>query len=225
MSDAWLRAGWWVKHPYTFTWLGRPVIQLPEDLVRLQELVFRVQPDVIIETGVAHGGSLVFYASLCKALGRGRVVGVDIEIRPRNRAALEEHPLFPHITLIEGDSADAAIVARVRECIADGDRVLVFLDSNHTKDHVLRELRAYAPLVSPGSYIVAMDGYIMQLVAGGPRTGPEWSTDNAKAAAEAFASEDPRFVLEEPAFLFNEGLIHEAVSYSRGGTLRRRDDR
>jgi cephalosporin hydroxylase len=210
-----------VKHPYTFTWLGRPVIQLPEDLLRMQELVFRVQPDVIVETGVAHGGSLIFYATLCKALGRGRVVGVDIEIRPHNRAAIEAHALFPHITLIEGNSADAAIVARVRECIAEGDRVLVFLDSNHSREHVLRELRAYAPLVPPGSYIVAMDGYIMELVAGGPRTGPDWSTNNAKAAAEAFAREDSRFVLEEPPFLFNEALIHEPVWYGRGGTLKR----
>jgi cephalosporin hydroxylase len=210
-----------VKHPYTFTWLGRPVIQLPEDLMRMQELVFRVQPDVIVETGVAHGGSLIFYATLCKALGRGRVVGVDIEIRPRNRAAIEEHALFPLITLIEGDSGADAIVARVRECIADGDRVLVFLDSNHSKEHVLRELRAYAPLVTVDSYIVAMDGYIMGLVAGGPRTGADWTTNNAKAAAEAFAREDSRFELAEPPFLFNEALIHEAVSYGRGGTLRR----
>ena len=197
------------------------MIQLPEDLLRMQELVFRVQPDVIVETGVAHGGSLIFYATLCKALGRGRVVGVDIEIRPRNRAAIEEHALFPHITLIEGDSADEDIVARVRECIGDGDRVIVFLDSNHTREHVLRELRAYAPLVTPGSYIVAMDGYIMELVAGGPRTGADWSTNNAKAAAEAFAREDSRFVIEDPPFLFNEALIQEPVSYGRGGTLRR----
>jgi cephalosporin hydroxylase len=221
VSDAWLRAGWWVKHPYTFTWLGRPVIQLPEDLLRMQELVFRVRPDVIVETGVAHGGSLIFYATLCKALERGRVIGVDIEIRPHNRAAIEAHPLFPLITLVEGDSADDAIVSSVRESIADGDRVLVFLDSNHGREHVLRELRAYAPLVTPGSWIVAMDGYIMELVSGGPRTAPDWSTNNAKAAAAEFAREDSRFVLEEPPFLFNESLIHEPVSYCRGGFLKR----
>ncbi len=102
VSDIWLRAGWDNKYVYSFTWLGRPIIQLPEDLIRIQEVIYLVRPDVIIETGVAHGGSLVFYASLCKAMDGGRVIGVDIEIRPHNRAAIESHPLFPFITLIEG---------------------------------------------------------------------------------------------------------------------------
>src|SRR5919108_2099562 len=101
VSRAWLRAGWDAKHVYSFSWLGRPVIQLPEDLVRTQELIFAVRPDVVLETGVAHGGSLVFYASLCRAIGRGRVIGVDIEIRPHNRRAIEEHFLFDLITMVE----------------------------------------------------------------------------------------------------------------------------
>ncbi len=120
VSEAWLRAGWDAKYVYGFTWFGRPVIQLPEDLVRVQEAIYRVRPTVILETGIAHGGSLVFYASLCKAMGRGRVVGIDIEIRPHNRRALEEHPLFDLITLYEGDSTDPELVARIQEPFATG---------------------------------------------------------------------------------------------------------
>jgi cephalosporin hydroxylase len=221
VSDAWLRAGWRVKHVYTFTWLGRPVIQLPEDLLRMQELIFRVRPDVIVETGVAHGGSLVFYASLCHLLGSGHVLGIDVEIRPHNRAAIDAHPLCSYITLVEGSSTDPAVVAEVARRIAPGERVLVVLDSNHTKAHVLEELRAYAPLVTPGSYIVAMDGYMMQLAAGGPRAAAHWAHDNPSRAAQEFAAGNADFVLEPAPFLFNESVISAAVSYSAGGTLRR----
>lgn len=221
LSDLWLRAGWCVKHVYTFTWMGRPIIQLPEDLLRIQELIVRVQPDVIVETGVAHGGSLVFYASLCQLLGRGRVIGIDIEIRPRNREAIEAHPLFPYISLVEGDSTDPAIVAQVRERIQPGENVLVLLDSNHTKAHVLKELHAYAPLVSVDSYIVAMDGGIMALAVGASRSNPDWASNNPTEAAAEFVRTNPGFVLEHPPFLFNESLISNPVSYCTGGTIRR----
>lgn len=221
VSDAWLRAGWWVKHIYTFSWMGRPIVQLPEDLVRLQELVARVRPDVIIELGVAHGGGLVFYASLCRMLGQGRVIGVDVEIRPHNREAIEAHPLFPHITLVEGDSVDPDIVERVKAMIRPGETVMLMLDSNHSKAHVAGELRSYSPLVTPGSWIVVMDGYIMQLVAGGPRTGPDWSWNNPNQAAAEFARDNPDFVLEEPEFLFNESPLSKGVTYYRGGYLKR----
>jgi cephalosporin hydroxylase len=221
MSELWLRAGWAVKHVYSFTWLGRPVIQLPEDLVRLQELVYRLRPDLIVETGVAHGGGLVFYASLCRLFGRGRVVGVDVEIRPHNRAAIESHPLSEYITLVEGDSADPATAARVGALTRPGETVLVLLDSDHSKEHVLAELRAYAPLVSRGSYAVAMDGHIMELVAGGPRARADWRRNNPRAAAEEFVRENPSFVLEEPPFLFNEGVTSRAVSYWSGCYVKR----
>src|SRR5947199_3655511 len=121
----WVEVGWAQKYSYTFTWLGRPVVQLPEDLVRVQEVLHRVRPDVVIETGVAHGGSLVFYASLCKAMGRGRVVGVDVEIRPHNRAAIESHALAGYITLIEGSSTDEETLRRLRGLLWPGDTVLV----------------------------------------------------------------------------------------------------
>jgi cephalosporin hydroxylase len=220
ISDAWLRIGWDQKYVYSFTWLGRPVIQLPEDLVRVQEVIARVGPDVIVETGVAHGGSLVFYATLCRALGRGRVVGVDIEIRTHNREALETHPLFDLIELIEGDSTAPETVAAVRERVATSETVVVLLDANHTKEHVLSELRAYAELVTPGSYFVVMDG-IMKSLAGAPRTEPDWAWNNPLGAIEEFLAEDSRFVAEEPTFAFNEGTVTERVTYWPGGFLRR----
>ena len=221
VSDAWLRVGWDQKYAYSFTWLGRPVIQLPEDLLRLQEVIAAVGPDVIVETGVAHGGSLVYYATLCKALERGRVIGVDVEIRPHNREAIEAHPLFPYIELIEGSSTERATVARVKELVAPGETAMVMLDSNHRRDHVLAELRAYADLVTPGSYFVVMDAIAGEL-AGAPRTEPDWSWDHPGTAIEAFLAEDDRFVAEEPPFAFNEGLVTERVTYSPGAFLRRR---
>lgn len=221
LSNAWLRSGWDNKHVYSFTWFGRPIIQLPEDMVRLQEVIYALQPDVIIETGIAHGGSLVFYASLCKAMERGRVMGIDIEIRPHNRQALEAHPLFPLITLIEGSSIDPEVVSRVQAQIQPGETVLVLLDSCHTKQHVLDELNAYSPLVTRGSYIVAMDG-IMEQVAGAPRTEADWIWNNPQSAAFEFVERNPQFVIEEPAFLFNEGNISGRVTYWPNAFIRRR---
>jgi cephalosporin hydroxylase len=161
-SKAWLRCGWDAKHVYSFTWMGRPVIQLPEDLIRIQEVIYRVRPDVIIETGVAHGGSLIFYASLFNAMGKGHVIGVDIDIRAHNRAAIEAHELFPFISLIEGSSTDKAIVEAVRHKVPNGQSVMVILDSNHSKAHVAAELEAYADIVTPGSYLVVTDGIMEQ---------------------------------------------------------------
>ena len=220
LSQLWLRSGWDNKYVYSFTWLGRPIIQLPEDMFRLQEVIFSVQPDVIIETGVAHGGSLIFYADLCKAMGKGRVVGIDIEIRPHNRKAIEAHPLFPLVALIEGSSIDPGIVAEVKAQVLPGEKTIVFLDSCHTKEHVLSELNAYAPLVSVGSYIVAMDG-IMEQLAGAPRTQPDWSWNNPQRAAIQFVEENPDFIIEEPSFHFNEGAISERITYWPRGFIKR----
>jgi len=171
ISRAWLRAGWDTKYVYGFTWMGRPIIQLPDDMFRIQELIYTVKPDVIVETGIAHGGSLIFYASLFKAMGQGRVIGVDIEIRPHNRKAVEVHELFDRITLIEGSSIEPAIVDQVKSLLKPGEKVLVVLDSNHTREHVLAELKAYGELVPPSSYILACDGIMGDLV-GAPRSQP-----------------------------------------------------
>ncbi len=220
LSDVWLRAGWDTKYVYSFTWLGRPIIQLPEDMVRIQEVIYKVRPDVIVETGVAHGGSLVFYASLCKALNRGRVIGIDVEIRPHNRKAIETHVLSEHITLVEGSSVDLRIVDTVKSLVHSGEKAVVILDSNHTKQHVLSELRAYSELVSVGSYIVACDGIMGNLV-GAPRSSPDWSWNNPRAAAEEFMKENSGFVIEEPEIPFNEGIIARRVTYWPSGFLRR----
>lgn len=220
VSQAWLRAGWDTKYVYSFTWLGRPIIQLPEDILRLQEVICQLQPDLIIETGIAHGGSLVFCASLCKLLGKGRVVGVDIDIRPPNRAAIEAHPLSGLISLIEGDSTALEVVHRVQTEVKAGETVLVLLDSCHSRAHVLAELEAYSVLVSPGSYIVAMDG-IMEDLVDAPRTKPDWSWNNPQQAVREFLSRHPDFVLDEPPFLFNEGMITERITYWPSAFVRR----
>jgi cephalosporin hydroxylase len=212
ISEAWLRCGWDTKYVYSFSWLGRPIIQLPEDLIRIQEVIYQTKPDVIIETGVAHGGSLIFYASLCKAMERGKVIGIDIEIRPANREAIESHQLSPLISLIEGSSVEPATVELVKSQVRADEKVIVLLDSNHTKDHVLAELHAYAPLVTRGSYIVAMDG-IMEQVVGAPRTGSDWSWNNPRQAALEFVRVNQDYVIEEPPFLFNEGNVWNRVTY------------
>jgi cephalosporin hydroxylase len=222
ISRAWLRCGWDTKYVYSFTWLGRPIIQLPEDIVRLQELVVRAQPDVVIETGVAHGGSLVLYAAVCQAMGRGRVIGIDVEIRPRNRVAIEEHPLAPLIELIEGSSTDQSVVEHVKAEIAPGEKVFVVLDAKHTRDHVRAELEAYSELVGPDSFIIAMDG-LMRDLAGAPRTEPDWEWNNPRRAVEEFVARHPEFEIVEPEFLFNEGIVTDRVTYSPCGILRRRE--
>jgi cephalosporin hydroxylase len=212
ISQQWLKVGWNQKYPYAFSWLGRPIIQIPEDILRAQEVIYHVQPDVIIETGVAHGGSLVFYASLCKVLGKGRVIGVDIEIRPHNRQAIEAHFLHSFITLIEGSSIDPDIVAQVGDLIQPAETVLVFLDSNHTQAHVAGELEAYHRFVTPGSYIVATDGSMREL-GDVPRGKPEWATDNPAAAALEFAKAHPEFTLEQPPWPFNESTLTHNITH------------
>ncbi len=220
LSDLWVKVGWNQKYIYGFSWLGRPVIQLPEDLVRTQEAIWQVKPDVIVETGIAHGGSLIFYASVLAAMGQGRVIGIDIDIRPHNRAAIEAHPLFRHIDLIEGSSVDPAIVARVAAGITLGDVVLVLLDSNHSYAHVMAELEAYAPLVSPGSYIVATDG-IMRELHDVPRGTPGWRDDNPQNAAADFAASHPAFRLEQPMRLFAEDGGLRTPTHWPGAWLKR----
>lgn len=220
LSRLWVKVGWNQKYQYTFSWFGRPIIQLPEDMVRFQEVVYRLKPDVIIETGIAHGGSLFFSASLCKAIGKGRVIGVDIEIRSHNRKAIEEHELFSLITLIEGNSADPEVVEQIKELIKPGEKVLIVLDSNHTKDHVLKELNNYHVLVTPGSYIVATDG-IMQDLYDTPRGKSEWSYDHPVAAITEFIEKHSEFVVEQPVWNFNESNLVKNITHWPGAWVKR----
>lgn len=222
ISELWLKTSWNQKYSYTFTWMGRPIIQHPEDLVRLQEAIYTLKPDVIIETGVAHGGSLILSASLMKAMGKGRrVVGVDIEIRPHNRKALEVHELAPMIRLVEGNSVAPEIVAQAASEIVRGDTVLVILDSNHSREHVAAELEAYHHLVTPGSYIVATDG-IMRDVHDVPRGAPGWKTDNPAQAAEDFAAKHRGFIIEPPRWRFNESDLDRNITAWPSAWLKRK---
>lgn len=176
LSRSWLQASMERKYVYNFDWMGRPIIQYPQDMVAVQELVWSVRPDVIIETGIAHGGSLVLSASLLALLDMAdaiaekramdptrssrRVIGVDIDIRPHNREAIEAHPMASRIQLIQGSSVDSDTIRQVRDLVPTGAKVMVFLDSMHTHAHVLQELEAYAPLVSIGSYCVVFDTFV-----------------------------------------------------------------
>jgi cephalosporin hydroxylase len=215
LSELWTRSNWHNRLSYEVTWMGIPIIQLPEDMVAMQELIWKVRPDVIVESGVAHGGALVLYASILELIGRGRVIGVDIEIRKYNRLAIEAHPLSHRIDLIEGDSLADETVQDVRSRIRPGDRVMVALDSNHTREHVLGELERYAPLVTPNSYLVVFDA-VMALVADAPSAGDGWSEDNPLEAVREFVARSDDFEVDR-------SFERLAVTYCQGGFLRRRE--
>ncbi|HLN47855.1 MAG TPA: cephalosporin hydroxylase family protein [Magnetospirillaceae bacterium] len=195
-ADEFVLRGCRHRYPYNFTWLGVPVIQFPQDLIALQEIIWRVKPGAIVETGVAHGGGTLFLASMLELLGGDRVViGVEREIRQHNRQAIEAHPLSARVTLIEGSSTDERVVARVRES-ARGQRTLVVLDSDHSAAHVMQELRAYAPLVEQGSYIVVLDTIVERMSAAdiGQRS---WAPGNSPmTAVHQFLREDSRFEID-----------------------------
>ncbi|WP_300156635.1 cephalosporin hydroxylase family protein [Solidesulfovibrio sp.] len=202
----------WVKgssannYTYHFEWMGRPIIQFPQDILAMQEIIWRVRPELIIETGIAHGGSLVFYASMLELLGGDRwIVGIDIDIRPHNRAAIEAHPMAKRIVLVEGSSIDPAIVARIRDMASGKSPVLVVLDSNHTHEHVLAELRTYAPLVSAGSYLVVFDTLIERMPESFFPNRPWGPGNNPMSAVDTFLAETDRFAPD--AMIENKLLI------------------
>ncbi|HVY95310.1 MAG TPA: CmcI family methyltransferase [Bryobacteraceae bacterium] len=221
ISREWVRVGWSLRYYHTFTWFGRPILQLPEDLIRLQEVLYEVKPDVIVETGVFDGGSLLFHASLCEAMGKGRVIGIDVEVRAGVREALAAHPLSHRVTLLEGDSTAAPIVAGVRARIAPSESVLVILDSNHTKAHVAAELEAYAPLVTRGSCIIAADG-IMRDLYDVPSGQPQWAHDHPAAAAKEFLARHPEFEMRQPEWKVNTSPLTQNVTYWPDGWLWRK---
>ncbi len=220
ISKMMIRVGWDTKYVYSFTWLGRPIIQLPDDIVTIQELIYEVKPDVIIEIGVAHGGSLMLSASICKSIEKGRVIGVDIEIRPHNKKAIEEHILYEYITLIEGNSIDLATFNTVKKLIKPQEKVLVLLDGKHTKGHVLEELKLYSGLVTKDSYIVAMDG-IQKDLKGAPRSQEDWEWNNPSEAAIEFNNISNEFQLVDFVPKFNEGIITKRPTYCPNAFLKR----
>ena len=195
LSNLWIKSAAEHRLMYEPTWLGRPVIQFSNDIVMIQELLWKIKPDVVVETGVAHGGSLVLSASIMELIGKGKVVGVDIEIRPHNRAAIESHSLKHRIELIEGSSIALDTLDAVKRAVGDAKSVLIFLDSNHSEEHVLKELELYAPLITPGSYIVAHDG-AQAWVWDIPSGKAEWRNNHPLNAIHKFLKSHSEFSID-----------------------------
>lgn len=187
------------KYSYNFSWMGRPIIAYPQDMIAMQEIIWAIKPDLIIETGIAHGGSLVFYASLLELIGEeGLVLGLDIDIRKHNRDLIEMHPMFKRIKMIEGDSVSLEVASQVYEIAKGRNKILVCLDSNHTHDHVLKELTLYAPLTSIESYCVVFDTIVEDLPADYLPGGRPWNPgNNPKTAVYEFLQENPDFTIDK----------------------------
>jgi cephalosporin hydroxylase len=195
-SHDWFLASCRHGYSYNFTWLGQPIIQYPQDVLAMQEIVWRTRPDVIVETGVAHGGSCLLYASLLELIGgAGQVIAIDIDIREHNRRALEKHSLFSRITLLEGSSTDPAIAAAVGR-LAQGKKVLVSLDSNHVHDHVMQELQLYSPFVGRDSYLIVFDTVVEDMPSDSFPERPWRPGNSPKSAVHAFLAENDRFVID-----------------------------
>ncbi len=182
---------------YNFSWLGRPIIQYPQDILAMQELVWQVRPDLIIETGIAHGGSLIFYASMLELIGQdGRVLGIDNDIREHNRVEIQKHPMFKRITMLHGSSVDEVLARQIHEFARGRKRLLVVLDSNHTHQHVLKEMNLYSQLVTKGSYLVVFDTVIEDLPKGFFADRPWDRGNNPKTAVHEFLQANDRFVID-----------------------------
>lgn len=184
------------KYSYNFSWMGRPIIQYPQDMVMMQEIIWSIKPDLIIETGIAHGGSLIFYASILDLIGKGIVVGVDIDIRKHNFDEIVKHPMYKRIKMIQGSSIDLQVVNQIKEIASDKKKVLVCLDSNHTHEHVLEELKLYSELVSIGSYIVVFDTIVEDLPNDYLPGRPWKKGDNPKTAVFEFLKTHSNFSID-----------------------------
>lgn len=204
------------QYSYNFSWMGRPIIQYPQDMIAMQEIIWEVKPDLIIETGIAHGGSLIYYASILELIGHGEVLGIDIDIRDHNKAEIEKHPMFKRITMIQGSSIDTAIVDEVKKHAEGKKKILVCLDSNHTHDHVFSELEMYAPFVSLHAYLVVFDTIVEHLPEGYFSQSRPWGiSNNPKTAVTSFLKGNSNFVVDEA--IDNKLLI----SVAPGGYLKR----
>jgi len=217
---AFMRASVAPKYSYNYSWMGRPIIQYPQDMVAMQEIIWSIKPDLIIETGIAHGGSLVFYASILELIsacggGEGQVLGIDIDIRAHNRKAIEEHPMARRISMIEGSSIETNVIAQVRDRAKGKQRILVSLDSNHTHDHVLAELEAYAPLTTVGSYCVVFDTLIEDMQEDAYPDRPWSKGNNPKTAVWQWLKSHSEFEIDQS--IHNKLLITVAPD----GYLRR----
>ena len=198
LSNVWARETAPYKYTYNFSWLGRPIIQFPQDMIAMQEIIWSVKPQLIIETGIAHGGSLIFYASMLELLGRnGVVLGIDIDIREHNRVEIEKHPMAKHIKMIQGSSIDKDIVEQTYIFAKGKSPVLVVLDSMHTHAHVSEELQAYSSLVTRGSYLVVFDTLVEDMPDNYFQDRPWGKGDNPKTAVWEFLKSNDRFEVDK----------------------------
>jgi len=197
LSRKWFDNAFKYEYSYHFTWLGRPIIQFPQDIIAMQELIWKIKPDLIVETGIAHGGSIIFSASILELIGKGKVLGIDIDIRKHNRIEIEKHPMYKRITMIEGSSTNKNIAKKVFQHAKGKKRVLVFLDSYHTQEHVLKELQLYSRLVKKGSYIVVFDTVVEDMPEDSSESRPWGKNNNPKTAVIKFLKANKRFKIDK----------------------------
>jgi len=196
-SKEWFENSLKYEYSYHFIWLGRPIIQYPQDILAIQEIIWKVKPDLIIETGIAHGGSLILSASILELVGKGEVVGIDIDIRKHNKQEIEKHSMFKRITMIQGSSIDKAIIKKIQKIAKEKKRIMVILDSNHTHKHVLEELKAYSPLVVKGSYLIVLDTIIGDIPEDYSKNRPWGHNNNPKTAVNEFLKTNERFKVDK----------------------------
>ncbi len=197
-SEEWFSHSSKFEYSYHFSWMGRPIIQYPQDIIAMQEIIWSVKPDLIIETGIAHGGSLIFSASMLELLGNdGKVLGIDIDIRDHNRTEIEKHPMFKRITMIEGSSIDNSIAEQIRDFAKGKEKILVILDSNHTQDHVLKEMQLYSSLVTKDSYLVVFDTCVEDMPEDAFPDRPWGKGNNPKTAVWEFLKTNDRFEIDK----------------------------
>ncbi len=203
------------KYSYNFSWLGRPIIQYPQDIIAIQEIIYQVQPDLIIETGIAHGGSLIFHASICELIGKGEVLGIDIDIREHNRSKIVNHKVSNRISMLQGSSVAPDIVEQVWQRVRGKEAVMVILDSNHTHAHVLKELMHYSRFVTKDSYLLVFDTVVENLPED-TNIGRPWGIgNNPKTAVEEFLKSNNNFVIDHSV---DDKLL---ISVAPGGFLKR----
>ncbi len=196
LSRKWFDNSFSYEYSYHFTWLGLPIIQYPQDMIAIQEIIWKTKPDLIIESGIARGGSVIFSSSILEMLGHGKVLGIDIDIRKHNKIAIENHPLFKRIKMIEGSSVDPKIIKKVKSFAKNKKKILVLLDSKHTHEHVLNELRLYSSLVSKGGYIIVFDTMVEDMPKNSFPDKPWGKENNPKTAVKEFLKENKRFKID-----------------------------
>jgi len=197
ITRSWFDLAFQYQYSYHFTWLGRPIIQFPQDMIALQELIWKVKPDIIIETGIAHGGSIIFSASMLELIGKGKVIGIDIDIRKHNKDEIQKHSLYKRIEMIEGSSVESKIIKKVFSMVQEKKKIMVLLDSNHTHEHVLKELKAYSPLVKKGSYIIVFDTMVEDMPENSFPNRPWDKKNNPKTAVREFLKKNNRFKIDK----------------------------